>query len=139
MDLVTGSPGSGGSGGSSGSSAPDGPRRGSYSASVTAQDYGESDSCSGSLSGSITSGKVYLSAKCTLAKHPEKATDLGVVWSGQVSGSTWSGKMVVDGRAAAFSGAVGSDGSLSAKISGTEDLGGSTGPLSYSVTLTAAP
>lgn len=135
MSLVTGS----GSGSSSmgGSGLPDGGRTGSFSAKVTATRYGETDTCSGPVSGAVNGGRLYLSGTCTLVNHPDKSGNLPVTWSGAANGDKLEGQMAVDGRTAAFTGDINADGSITAHFSGSEDLGGDVGVLEYDVTLSA--
>ncbi len=115
----------------------DGPRHGRFDAKFTSAGYGMSDSCSGDVQGAVNGGQVYLSATCTLDKNGDKTGK--VVWSGNVSGTTWTGKMVVEGHSANLTGQVASDGSLSLKMTGSEDLSGDVGVLDYTLTLSAAP
>jgi N-acetyl-anhydromuramyl-L-alanine amidase AmpD len=116
----------------------DGTRQGSFSAKVRSSNYPDSDSCSGSVSGAVNGGQFYLTGKCTLADHPDKAKDLPVTWSGTVGGGSLEGKMVVDGRSAEFSGTTNGD-SLNASFSGSEDVGGSAGVISFEVSFEASP
>lgn len=128
-----------GSGSMGGSGVADGPRNGSFDAKVTATRYGETDTCSGTLSGAVNGGQLYLSGKCTLVGHPEKVKDLPVTWTGSITGTTVEGRMLVDGRSATFTGAVTGDGGVQASFSGTEDLGGDVGEIRFEVQLAAAP
>lgn len=137
MSLVTGS----GSGSTSmgGSGLADGPRHGTFSGKVTAVRYGETDTCTGTVDGSVNNGRLYLTGTCTLVNHPDKSGNMPITWSGSADGSTFNGTMVVDGRTADFTGGVGSDGSIAADFGGAVDLGGDVGELDYSVTLSAVP
>ncbi|MDP2311822.1 MAG: N-acetylmuramoyl-L-alanine amidase [Pseudomonadota bacterium] len=137
MSLVTES----GSGSESlgGSGVADGPRTGTFDAKVKSTRYGDTDTCSGSLTGAVNGGQVYLNGKCTLVGHADKVKDLPVTWTGTVTGTTLSGRMVVDGHDASFTGAVNADGSLQASFSGSEDLGGDVGAIEFEVNLAAAP
>lgn len=119
------------------SSAKDGARHGHFDAKFTSAGYGMSDSCSGDVQGAVNGGQVYLTATCTLDQHGDKSGK--VVWSGNVSGTSWTGKMVVEGHSANLTGQVASDGSLTLKMTGSEDLSGDVGVLDYSLTLSAAP
>lgn len=137
MSLVnesgSGSPSMGGSG------VADGPRTGSFDATVKATRYGETDTCSGTVTGAVNAGQLYLNGKCTLAGHPDDVSDLPVVWTGVITGSSFEGRMVVDGHDATFSGTVTADGGVQASFSGTEDLGGDVGPIEFDVRIAAAP
>lgn len=130
MSLVTGT----GSGSTSmgGSGVSEGTRTGSFSASVTANTYGVTDTCSGPISGSISGSSFYATGTCTLVNHPDKSGNMPVTWSGQISGTTVSGKLLVDGHSADWSGTLNSDGTINFAKSGQEDLGGDVGTLSYS-------
>ncbi len=115
----------------------DGPRTGTFNATVTSARYGETDTCAGEIAGAVNMGQLYLTGKCTLANNPDKATDLPVTWSGTISGGRIDGRMVVDGRSADFVGAEAGDGAVSARFSGTEDLGGEAGELAFEVAFSA--
>lgn len=128
-----------GSGSMGGSGAADGPRTGSFDATVRATRYGETDRCSGTVTGAVNGANLYLNATCTLVGNPDKVRDLPVVWTGTVTGTTFSGRMVVDGHDASFTGTITGDGGVQAELSGTEDLGGDVGPIEFSVRLAAAP
>lgn len=127
MSLVNGT----GSGSTSmgGSGVADGPRSGSFTATVTAASYGVTDSCSGSATGSVNGGQVYMSATCRLVDHPDASGDLAVTWSGSVSGTSVTGRVVVDGHSASWTGTVNSDGSMDISLDASEDLGGDVGLL----------
>jgi hypothetical protein len=137
MSLVNesgaGSPTLGGEG------VPEGPRTGTYTARVSSSVHGVSDTCSGPITGAVSGGQLYLSGKCTLDGHPDKIKDLPVTWTGSFTGSSFAGRMVVDGHDATFDGAVATDGGVSAEYSGSEDLGGDVGVIDFQVQLAAAP
>jgi hypothetical protein len=122
-----------------GSGVADGTLSGSFNASVVATRYGQSDTCSGTVTGAVTGGQLYLTAKCTLDGHPDKVKDLAVTWTGSVTGTAIAGRMVADGHDADFSGTVNGDGSVAANFSGSEDLGGDVGVVTFTVALAAAP
>lgn len=122
-----------------GSGAADGPRTGTFDADVKSLRYGDTDRCSGTVTGAVNGSNLYLTAKCTLVSNPEKVKDLPVVWTGTITGTSFSGRMVVDGHDASFTGTVTSDGGIQAEIAGTEDLGGDVGEIQFSVRLAAAP
>lgn len=134
ISLVTGS-----SGGGSTSSGGATTKTGTFQASVVALSYGESDTCSGTLSGSINGSAVYLTSTCRLDKHPDKSGDLAVTWSGSVVGTTVSGNLLVDGHSAPWNGTINSDGSINILQVGQEDLGGDVGVISYSVQVNVDP
>jgi hypothetical protein len=130
-----------GSGSSSmgGTGLAEGTRSGSYSATVTATRYGETDTCSGSVSGSVNSGYLYLNGTCRLRNHPDASGDLAVTWTGTATGTSLAGRMVVDGRSKDFTGTVDTSGNVvTAHIAGSEDLGGDVGVLDYAVDISAA-
>jgi hypothetical protein len=132
-ETGSGSPSMGGEG------VADGPRTGTFSASVKSTRYGDTDTCTGSVSGAVSGGQLYLNGTCTLAGHPDKVKELPVVWTGSFTGTTFAGRMVVDGHDATFTGALTGDGGLQADYAGSEDLGGDVGPIEFSVTIAAAP
>ena len=122
-----------------GGGLPDGGRTGSFSAKVTATRYGETDTCAGAVSGAVNGGRLYLTGTCTLVNNPDKSGNLPVTWSGAANGSKLEGQMAVDGRTAAFTGDINDDGSITARFSGSEDLGGDVGVLEYEVQIRATP
>jgi hypothetical protein len=117
----------------------DGPRTGTYSARVTAERYGETDTCDGPITGAISGGQLYLTGSCTLHAHPDAAGTLPVTWTGTIRGDAFDGKMVVQGHTATFTGTVNADGSVTASFDGAEDVAGDVGVLDYAVSLTAHP
>lgn len=122
-----------------GTGATDGPRSGSFTAEVRSDRYSESDKCSGTVSGAVSGGQFYLTGVCTLDGHPEKVKEMPVVWSGSVSGDTIEGRMIADGRDADFAGRLHDDGTLSASVDGSEDLGGTAGSFTFHVEISAVP
>lgn len=137
MSLVTGT----GSGSSSmgGSGLADGDLSGKFKGTVRAASYGETDTCEGNLTGSASGGRLYLNGTCTLKNNPNASGNMPVSWTGSVTGDQVSGTMVADGRSVNWTGTLQSDGSISARYSGSKDVGGTTGILEYEVDLSAAP
>ncbi len=118
----------------------DGPKVGSFSATVTSSRYGITDTCAGVLEGSASNGRLYLTGTCRLADHGDQVGDIPVTFSGEVgSSSSLSGTVAVDGYTGSWTGSVASDGSASGSLSGSQDLGGDVGELTYSATLIANP
>lgn len=137
MSLVTGS----GSGSSSlgGTGLTDGNFNGTFSGRVYAASYGQSDTCDGAISGAANGGQLYLKATCTLKNNPNASGNMAVTWSGSVNGDKVSGTMVADGRSVAWEGSLKSDGSITARYSGSKDVGGTTGVLDYEVSFDVKP
>lgn len=136
MSLVTGT----GSGSSSmgGTGLPDGAWHGRYSGKVDASSYGTSDTCEGDISGAASGGQLYLQATCRLKNHPDASGDMKVTWTGNVSGDSITGTMVADGRSVSWAGKLNSDGTVSARYTGSKDVGGSVGVLGYTVDFSVA-
>lgn len=137
MSLVneqgSGSPSMGGSGSESGTIS------GTFDATVTARSLGETDTCQGAVQGAVNGSQFYLTGTCTLRNNPDASGNMPVTWTGSVQGSTLSGRMIVDGREASFTGQVNGDGTIAAQLSGSEDLRGDVGVLDYEVAFTASP
>lgn len=136
MALVTGSSGST-TAPTTGSST-DGTRSGTFKGTITSARYGETDTCTGALTGAVNNGQVYLTGTCTLQNHPDVSGDVPVTWSGTVSGGVFSGRMTVDGHSAEFTGAEATDGTISARFSASQDIGGDVGELSVDVEINAS-
>lgn len=122
-----------------GGSTESGTISGTFDATVTARSLGETDTCQGAVSGAVNGGQFYLSGTCTLRNNPDASGNMPVTWTGSVQGSTLTGRMIVDGREASFTGQVQPDGSVAAQLSGSEDLRGDVGILDYEVSFRAAP
>ena len=137
MSLVTGS--GSGSGSLGGTGLADGNLKGTFSGKVYAASYGKSDSCDGGIEGAANGGQLYLKATCTLKSNPNASGNMAVTWSGSVSGDQVTGTMVADGRSTSWTGTVKSDGSIDAKYTGSEDVGGSTGVLDYEISFNVKP
>ena len=133
MSLVTGT----GSGSSSlgGTGLADGSYRGHFNATVTAASYGETDTCEGDLSGSASGGQLYLNGTCRLQKHPDASGDMKITWTGSAASDAISGQMLADGRSADWAGTIAKDGSVTAHVTGSKDVGGDAGVLQYDVDL----
>lgn len=117
----------------------DGPKTGQFSATVHSSRYGITDTCSGTLQGSASSGRLYLAGTCRLDNHGAQSGDIAMTFSGEVSGTSIGGDVVVEGHADTWSGTLNSDGSLIGSLSGSENIGGDVGELTYEATLTANP
>ncbi len=122
----------------SGSASTDGTRHGTFSASVSSSTYGETDTCAGDISGAVNNGQLYLTGTCTLVNHPDKSGDLPVTWSGTIASGVIAGRMTVDGHSADFTGSEADDGSVSARFSGSEEIGGDVGNIDYEVAIDAS-
>ncbi len=133
MSLVTGSTTSTTTPSSGSSSTTDGTRTGTFNATVTSTRYGETDTCRGAITGAVNNGQLYLTGTCTLQNNPDKSGDVPVTWSGTISSGTIDGRMLVDGHSADFTGTESADGTVKARISGSEDIGGDVGDLQYDV------
>lgn len=136
MSLVTGqgsgSPSMGGSGTTSGAYS------GTFSATAKVTRSGVTDTCEGPISGAVQGGQFYLTGACTLRNHPDAVTNLQVTWTGSVNGTAVEGKMLADGRQAAFTGTY-TGTTIAARIQGQEDLRGDVGVVEYDVSISAAP
>ncbi len=117
----------------------DGPKAGHFSATVHSSRYGVTDTCSGSLQGSASSGRLYLAGTCRLDNHGAQSGDNALTFSGEVSGSEIHGDLAVEGYADTWSGVLNSDGSIAGSISGSKNIGGDVGELSYEASLTVNP
>lgn len=135
MGLITGSSGSTTV---PSSSSTDGTRQGTFKASVHSSRYGETDTCAGDISGAVNLGQLYLSGTCTLANHPDKSGDIPITWSGTIHSGVIDGRMTVDGHSVDFTGAEATDGTVSARFSGTEAVGGDVGDLDFEVEISAS-
>lgn len=135
MDLVKN-----GSASSSGpaSALSDGTKSGTYDVVVSSSRYGVTRTCSGPLSASVSNGKLYASVNCHLEYNNDKG-DFPITWSAEAVGNALSGTMVVESYSDGWSGVVESDGSTRSGFSGSKDLGGDIGTLSYDVTLVTDP
>ncbi|GDX83119.1 hypothetical protein LBMAG42_49300 [Deltaproteobacteria bacterium] len=136
MSLVTGT----GSGSSSlgGTGLADGSYGGHFKATVTASSYGQTDTCEGDLTGAASGGQLYLNGTCRLKNHPDASGDMKITWTGAASSDTISGQMLADGRSAEWAGSINKDGAVTAHITGSKDVGGDAGVLSYDVDLQVA-
>ncbi len=136
IDLVAGGSSTSGT---TPSSSTDGARTGTFNAALTSSRYGETDTCAGAISGAVNNGQLYLTGTCTLVNHGDEAGDIPVSWSGTISGGVIDGRMVVDGHSADFTGTEAGDGTISARFTGSEDIGGDVGELTFDVEISAVP
>jgi len=113
---------------------PDGAVSGRFEIQAVASRYGDHDRCAGTLEGSATNGNLYLSATCVGEDHPD-AGELRIVWSGAAMGTNISGQAVVEGYSEPWSGTINPDGTVSATMTGSEDLGGDVGVVSFTATI----
>ena len=116
----------------------DGTKSGSYEVVVSSSRYGITRTCSGPISASVTNSKLYASVTCHL-EYNNKQGDFPITWSAEAIGNALSGTMVVESYSDAWNGVVNSDGSTHTAFSGSKDLGGDIGTLSYEVRLTTEP
>ncbi|NOY27246.1 MAG: N-acetylmuramoyl-L-alanine amidase, partial [Oligoflexia bacterium] len=129
---------SGTGGGSTATLLPDGPKSGSFQVDATSSRYGRTDHCSGTVEGSANNGTLYLAASCQSQANPDKPP-LRIVWSGATMGSTLSGTVVVDSYSDPWTGTVNADGSVTALFTGSRDLGGDIGVVTWSASLSTNP
>lgn len=137
MSLVTGT--GAGSGSLGGSGLPDGAYKGTFSANVGSASLGESDTCDGAIEGAASGGQLYLNAVCRLKGNPDASGDMKVTWTASASGDQLTGTMIADGRSVNWTGTIEKDGSLTAKYSGSKDVGGDVGVLTYDVNFSVRP
>jgi len=116
----------------------DGTKNGHYEVVVSSSRYGITRTCSGPITASVSSGRLYASVNCHL-EYNGRAGDFPITWSAEATGSALSGTMAVESYADGYSGTVNTDGSTLAGFTGSKDLGGDIGPLSYQVTLQTDP
>lgn len=122
------------------SSLSDGAKTGEFEATVSSSLLGVSDTCSGAVSGTANNGTLYLTATCRLDQYGSRAGDVAVTFSMSASSaSTLDGRVVVDGYASSFAGTINTDGSTYSALSGSQELGGDVGSLSYSATVRTDP
>ncbi len=119
------------------SDLPDGDKSGSFSATITSDRYGVTRTCSGPVSGSASSGHLYLTATCTL-EYSGRTGTWPITWTADALGSELNGRVVVDSYSDEWLGAIASDGSASASLSGSKDLGGDVGTIHYEAQLNIA-
>jgi hypothetical protein len=137
MDLVNGG---GGGVGIPTSSLTDGAKTGQFEATVHSSLLGLSDTCSGAVGGTANNGVLYLTATCRLDQHGSRAGDVPVTFSMSASSSSsLDGRVVVDGYAGSFTGAINTDGSTYSSLSGSQDIGGDVGTITYSATVRTDP
>ena len=117
----------------------DGPKTGHFEAELHSS-RGKSDTCSGPISGSASGGMLYLTGTCGLDTYGSQVAPVQAAWSGKVSGGTaLETKVAVEGYADNFTGAVNADGSVAAEWSGSHELGGDVGTLTYTARITVEP
>ncbi len=135
ISLVQG----GGGGSVGGGTLAEGTISGSFEGSVEVPGWGASDACSGSVSGSATSGHLYLNASCYV-EMIGKSDTFEVVWTGdEVGGNNLDGRVVVDSFSDPYAGLVNADGTIYAEMSGEKDLGGDVGIVRYQIKLKTNP
>ncbi len=129
----------GSSGGGGGTSAlPDGTKTGTFQVEAHSSRYGKRDTCSGRLTGTASNGNLYLTGDCQGDTYPEAGV-LRIAWSGAAMGNNISGSVVADGYSDPWAGSINSDGSVSAVIAGTKDIGGDVGVVTYDATIHVDP
>lgn len=116
----------------------DGTKTGTYEVVVDSSRYGITRTCSGPITASVTGGRLYASVNCHL-EYNGRSGDFPITWSAEANGNALSGTMAVESYADSWAGTVDADGSTNSGFSGSKDLGGDIGTLSYSVTLRTAP
>ncbi len=116
----------------------DGNKAGSYEVVVHSSRYGISRTCTGSLTATVSNGRLYASTNCHI-EYNGKSGDFPITWSAEAVGSALSGTMVVESYSDGWSGTVNTDGSTFSGYTGSKDLGGDIGTLSYEVTLVTDP
>ncbi len=118
----------------------DGPRTGRFEAVATSSRLGITDTCSGPLSGSVSGGTLYLTATCLLDDHGDRVGELPVTFSGSVDRETTvDGRVVVEGYSDSWEGEITDDGAVEATWTGSHDLGGDVGVLTYTATIRVEP
>ncbi len=128
-----------GTGAGSGSSTlPDGTKHGSFEVWAHSSRYGKQDTCSGTLEGTASNGNLYLTGTCRGDHYPD-AGELRIVWSGSTMGTSISGTVVVDGYSDPWAGNVQADGSVTADMAGTKDVGGDVGVVTYDASIHVDP
>lgn len=125
-------------GSSTSSALPDGTKTGTFTVRAHSSRYAETDTCSGTLTGTAHDGNLYLQATCRGDNNPD-AGELAITWSGATMGTAISGNVLVDGYTDPWSGTVNSNGSVSATMTGTKDVGGDVGVVTYEATLYVEP
>ena len=136
MDLVNGS-GGGGSWVPTGTLT-DGEKSGWFEADVTSERFGITKTCAGEVHGVANKGHLYLTGVCHL-EHEGRSGDFQITWSGEESGTDVVGMVVVDAYTDPFEGLIKSDGSVDSSLSGSHDLGGDVGVISYVADLAVDP
>jgi len=116
----------------------DGVKTGSFEAKVTAELHGVTRTCSGPITGSATAGRLYLTATCYLEWNG-KSGDFPITWSAEGLDTSINGTMAVESYADSYGGDLNADGSTYARYSGSKELGGDVGRISYEVTVLTDP
>jgi hypothetical protein len=138
MGLVDGS----GSGGALPSLLSDGPKTGRLEIEAHVSGPGQTGTCDAPITGSASGGVISLTASCVpdSTTQAEEVGELKVQLSGTVvNGTDVEGRVALEGYGDAWAGTIESDGGLKASWTGSHDLGGSTGVVSYTAWLKVEP
>jgi hypothetical protein len=120
----------------------DGAKTGRLEIDAQVSGPGQSGHCDAAVTGSANGGVLSLTASCVPddAQQADSVGEIRVQMSGAVvSGDAVEGSVAVDGYGDAWAGSVEPDGGVYAEWSGSHDLGGTVGVVSYTAVLKLEP